>query len=142
MNKANEKKNKKMRIIPIIIAFIVVGVIVGIYYFCINSVSFNVMTFKHKDISKLKFKEGSFWIDSTSTVRYPFHYYSKKDVDYDGRYFVGRFFYPDGTVIIEENVFKDGGPDNPETFSRLKAVEYLNFIGDVYKIPQDVRKAP
>lgn len=30
-------------------------------------------------------------------------------------------------------------PDNPETFSRLKAIEYLNFIGDVYKIPADVR---
>ena len=25
-------------------------------------------------------------------------------------------------------------PDNPETFSRLKAIEYLNFICDVYKV--------
>lgn len=32
-------------------------------------------------------------------------------------------------------------PDNPETFSRLKALEYLNFIADVYKIPSDVRKS-
>ena len=31
-------------------------------------------------------------------------------------------------------------PDNPETVSRLKAIEYLNFIGDVYKIPVEVRK--
>jgi len=31
-------------------------------------------------------------------------------------------------------------PDNPETFSRLKAIEYLNFIGDVYKVPADERK--
>lgn len=31
-------------------------------------------------------------------------------------------------------------PDNPETVSRLKAIEYLNFIGDVYKVPVDVRK--
>ena len=31
-------------------------------------------------------------------------------------------------------------PDNPETVSRLKAIEYLNFIGDVYKISADVRK--
>ena len=31
-------------------------------------------------------------------------------------------------------------PDNPETVSRLKAIEYLNFIGDVYKVPADVRK--
>ncbi|MBR1639895.1 MAG: ABC transporter ATP-binding protein [Treponema sp.] len=30
-------------------------------------------------------------------------------------------------------------PDNPETFSRLKAIEYLNFICDVYKIPKDLR---
>lgn len=30
-------------------------------------------------------------------------------------------------------------PDNPETFSRLKAIEYLNFICDVYKIPSEDR---
>lgn len=30
-------------------------------------------------------------------------------------------------------------PDNPENFSRLKAIEYLNFIGDVYKIPVEER---
>ena len=30
-------------------------------------------------------------------------------------------------------------PDNPETFSRLKAIEYLNFIGNVYKVPADER---
>ena len=27
-----------------------------------------------------------------------------------------------------------------ETVSRLKAIEYLNFMGDVYKIPADIRK--
>lgn len=31
-------------------------------------------------------------------------------------------------------------PDNPETFSRLRAIEYLNFIGDVYKISAQDRK--
>lgn len=31
-------------------------------------------------------------------------------------------------------------PDNPETVSRLKAIEYLNFIGDVYKVSADIRK--
>ena len=31
-------------------------------------------------------------------------------------------------------------PDNPETVTRLKAIEYLNFIGDVYKISADLRK--
>ena len=30
-------------------------------------------------------------------------------------------------------------PDNPETFSRLKAIEYLNFISDVYKVPKEDR---
>ena len=28
-------------------------------------------------------------------------------------------------------------PDNPETFSRLKAIEYLDFISDVYKVPEE-----
>ena len=28
-------------------------------------------------------------------------------------------------------------PDNPETFSRLKAIEYLDFICDVYKVPEE-----
>ncbi len=32
-------------------------------------------------------------------------------------------------------------PDNPETFSRLKAIEYLNFICDVYKISNEDRLA-
>jgi len=30
-------------------------------------------------------------------------------------------------------------PDNPETFSRLKAIEYLNFIADIYKISKQDR---
>jgi ABC-2 type transport system ATP-binding protein len=29
--------------------------------------------------------------------------------------------------------------DNPETFSRLKASEYLNFLGDVYGVPTELR---
>ena len=31
-------------------------------------------------------------------------------------------------------------PDNPETFSRLKGIEYLNFIADVYKVSTEDRK--
>ena len=31
-------------------------------------------------------------------------------------------------------------PDNPETFSRLKAIEYLDFICDVYKVPKEDKK--
>jgi ABC-2 type transport system ATP-binding protein len=31
-------------------------------------------------------------------------------------------------------------PDTPELFTRLKASEYLNFIGDVFEVPSDVRR--
>lgn len=31
-------------------------------------------------------------------------------------------------------------PDSPETFSKLKASEYINFIADVYKIPTEIRQ--
>lgn len=31
-------------------------------------------------------------------------------------------------------------PDNPDVFLRLKGIEFLNFIGDVYKVPIDDRK--
>ena len=49
------------------------------------------------------------------------------------------------SISIKENPIKAKFrfafvPDNPETFSRLKAIEYLNFIADVYKIPLNIRK--
>lgn len=31
-------------------------------------------------------------------------------------------------------------PDNPDVYERLTGLEYLNFMGDVYKVPMDVRK--
>lgn len=48
-------------------------------------------------------------------------------------------------ISIKENPIKAKTtfafvPDNPETFSRLKAIEYLNFIGDVYKVDVNERK--
>ncbi len=30
-------------------------------------------------------------------------------------------------------------PDSPDMFLRLKGIEYLNFIGDIYKVPGDTR---
>ena len=30
--------------------------------------------------------------------------------------------------------------DSPDMFLRLKGIEFLNFIGDIYKVPTDVRK--
>ncbi|GGC73520.1 ABC transporter ATP-binding protein [Thalassobacillus devorans] len=31
-------------------------------------------------------------------------------------------------------------PDSPDIFLRLKGIEYLNFIGDIFDIPKDIRK--
>lgn len=31
-------------------------------------------------------------------------------------------------------------PDNPDMFLRLTGIEYLNFMGDVYGVPNDIRK--
>lgn len=31
-------------------------------------------------------------------------------------------------------------PDNPDMFLRLKGIEYLNFMADIYEVPTDVRK--
>jgi ABC-2 type transport system ATP-binding protein len=31
-------------------------------------------------------------------------------------------------------------PDSPDMFLRLKGIEYLNFMGDIYGVPSDVRR--
>ena len=31
-------------------------------------------------------------------------------------------------------------PDNPDMFVRLKGIEYLNFIADIYQVPSEERK--
>ncbi len=31
-------------------------------------------------------------------------------------------------------------PDSPDMFLRLKGIEYLNFIGDMYEVPSELRK--
>lgn len=50
----------------------------------------------------------------------------------------------DGKSITKESIEakKRFGfvPDNPDMFLRLKGIEYLNFIADVYEIPMEVRK--
>lgn len=30
-------------------------------------------------------------------------------------------------------------PDSPDMFLRLKGIEYLNFIGDIYEVPREIR---
>lgn len=50
----------------------------------------------------------------------------------------------DGTSISKEPVeakLKFGFvPDNPDMFLKLKGIEYLNFLSDIYKIPKEERK--
>lgn len=31
-------------------------------------------------------------------------------------------------------------PDNPEVYDRLRGIEYLNFLADVYEVAEDIRK--
>ena len=31
-------------------------------------------------------------------------------------------------------------PDTPDIFLKLKGIEYLNFMGDIYEVPTDIRK--
>ena len=31
-------------------------------------------------------------------------------------------------------------PDNPDVYDRITGIEYLNFMGDVYQVPSDIRK--
>lgn len=32
-------------------------------------------------------------------------------------------------------------PDNPDIYIRLKGIEYLNFMGDIFDVPQGIRKS-
>lgn len=49
----------------------------------------------------------------------------------------------DGTSIKEEPIVakKKIGfvPDNPDLFLKLKGIEYLNFLADIYKVPKQTR---
>lgn len=49
----------------------------------------------------------------------------------------------DGTSISKDPVEakKKFGfvPDNPDLFLKLKGIEYLNFLGDIYRVPKDER---
>ena len=56
----------------------------------------------------------------------------------------------EGEILLDDISIKDRPiaakrqfafvPDNPETFSRLRGIEYLNFIADVYKVSTEDRK--
>ena len=31
-------------------------------------------------------------------------------------------------------------PDNPELYEQMKAIDFINFVCDIYEVPQDVRE--
>ncbi|MBP1968951.1 ABC-2 type transport system ATP-binding protein [Virgibacillus natechei] len=48
-------------------------------------------------------------------------------------------------INIEKNAIKAKNifgyvPDQPDMFLRLKGMEYLNFIGDIFNVPKEIRK--
>lgn len=54
----------------------------------------------------------------------------------------------EGDILIDGNSIKTNPleakrfglvPDNPDIFIKLKGIEYLNFIADIYKISEEER---
>ncbi len=55
----------------------------------------------------------------------------------------------DGKILIDDKDIKNEGifakknigfvPDTPDIFLKLKGIEYLNFMGDMYEVPKDIR---
>ena len=56
----------------------------------------------------------------------------------------------EGNILIDGKDIKKEGisakknigfvPDTPDIFLKLKGIEYLNFMGDIYEVPTDIRK--
>ena len=63
---------------------------------------------------------------------------------------VGIHEFDEGDIIINGKSIKENPiackkemafvPDNPELYEQMKAIDFINFICDVYEIPQDVRE--
>ena len=63
---------------------------------------------------------------------------------------VGIHDFDEGDILINGMSIKDNPvdckklmafvPDNPETYEHMKAIEYINFICDMYEIPVEVRE--
>lgn len=55
----------------------------------------------------------------------------------------------EGKILIDNKDIKNEGisakkdmgfvPDTPDIFLKLKGIEYLNFMGDIYEVPKDIR---
>lgn len=56
----------------------------------------------------------------------------------------GDIFIDDKSIInnpIEAKKHIGYVSDNPDTFLKLKGIEFLNFIADIYEVPEDIRGA-
>ena len=63
---------------------------------------------------------------------------------------VGIHDFDEGDILIDGISIKDNPieckkkmafvPDNPETYEHMKAIDYINFICDMYETPKDIRE--
>ena len=63
---------------------------------------------------------------------------------------VGIHKFDEGDILINGKSIKDNPinckkemafvPDNPELYENMKAIDFINFICDIYEIPQDIRE--
>ena len=63
---------------------------------------------------------------------------------------VGIQKFDEGDIIINGKAIKDDPisckkemafvPDNPELYEQMKAIDFINFICDMYEVPQDIRE--
>ena len=63
---------------------------------------------------------------------------------------VGIHKFDEGDILINGKSIKDDPisckkeiafvPDNPELYEQMKAIDFINFICDMYEVPQDIRE--
>ena len=63
---------------------------------------------------------------------------------------VGIHKFDEGDILINGKSIKDRPveckkemafvPDNPELYEQMKAIDFINFVCDIYEVPQDVRE--
>ena len=63
---------------------------------------------------------------------------------------VGIHKFDEGDILINGKSIKDDPiackkemafvPDNPELYEQMKAIDFINFICDIYEVPQDIRE--
>ena len=63
---------------------------------------------------------------------------------------VGIHKFDEGDILINGKSIKDRPveckkemafvPDNPELYEQMKAIDFINFVCDIYEVPQDIRE--